>query len=51
MVVKAFSGADVDWFTFEPVTFVPLSAKMIDMSLLSPDEVGWVDDYHVSLSR
>lgn len=23
-----------------------IQAKMIDMSLLSPDEVAWVDDYH-----
>jgi hypothetical protein len=50
VVVKAFSRGDIDWFTFDPVTFVPLSAKMIDMSLLTPDEVGWVDDYHVSHS-
>lgn len=23
-----------------------MQAKLIDMSLLSPDEVNWVDEYH-----
>mmetsp|Transcript_24888 Transcript_24888/g.61125 ORF Transcript_24888/g.61125 Transcript_24888/m.61125 type:complete len:634 (+) Transcript_24888:25-1926(+) len=49
VVVKAhtphtFGG--VDYMTFESLTLVPLSAKLIDMSLLTPDEVRWIDDYH-----
>jgi len=36
----------VDYLTFKPVTLAPLSAKLIDIAMLSSDEVEWVDDYH-----
>lgn len=31
---------------FEPLTWVPLDAGMIDVTLLDGAEVAWVDDYH-----
>mmetsp|Transcript_17837 Transcript_17837/g.34869 ORF Transcript_17837/g.34869 Transcript_17837/m.34869 type:complete len:614 (+) Transcript_17837:244-2085(+) len=49
IVVKAktpFNFGGLDYLTFEPVTMTPLSAKLIDISMLSSDEVNWVDDYH-----
>mmetsp|Transcript_17378 Transcript_17378/g.41867 ORF Transcript_17378/g.41867 Transcript_17378/m.41867 type:complete len:631 (-) Transcript_17378:75-1967(-) len=34
------------FLTFDPITFVPLSAKLIEIELLTSDEIQWVDDYH-----
>ncbi|KAG0018511.1 hypothetical protein BGZ82_000415 [Podila clonocystis] len=35
-----------DFFGFEHITFVPIQTKLIDRSLLSPSEVGWINRYH-----
>lgn len=32
--------------TFEPITLVPIQTKMINVDLLTPKEVNWVNDYH-----
>ncbi|NWR61295.1 XPP1 aminopeptidase, partial [Bucorvus abyssinicus] len=32
--------------TFEPLTLVPIQAKMIDVNLLTQKECNWVNDYH-----
>ncbi|GLI66862.1 hypothetical protein VaNZ11_010849 [Volvox africanus] len=41
-----FRYAGQIYLGFERLTFVPLQAKLIDTSLMSPDEVSWVDRYH-----
>eukprot|EP00897_Mesotaenium_endlicherianum_P009270 jgi/Mesen1/8371/ME000468S07807 len=33
---------------FEPITWVPLQAKLIDIPSMSPEEIAWVDRYHAS---
>jgi Xaa-Pro aminopeptidase len=40
----AFQGTE--FLTFSALTLAPLSAKLIDLPLLTPDEAGWVDSYH-----
>jgi len=35
-----------DYYGFEPITLVPIQAKMIDTTLLSPQEIKWVNNYH-----
>jgi len=40
----AFEGTR--FLRFEPVTLVPFQAKLIEMGLLTPDEVRWIDEYH-----
>jgi Xaa-Pro aminopeptidase len=34
---------------FETLTFVPLDRKLIDTSLLTAEEVAWVDSYHAQV--
>lgn len=34
------------FYTFEDLTLLPYARNMIDMSLLTPQEVTWVDEYH-----
>ncbi|OAY42282.1 aminopeptidase P2 isoform X2 [Manihot esculenta] len=36
----------IDYLGFEKLTFVPIQAKMVDLSLLSASEVNWLNDYH-----
>eukprot|EP01147_Barroeca_monosierra_P003129 gene3129-5881_t len=46
-VVIAVASETVPGFIeFEPVTLVPIQAKMIDQSLLLPHEVYWINEYH-----
>jgi len=39
-------GAEGDYFGFETLTLVPFDATMVDVSLLSPEEIAWWNDYH-----
>ena len=32
---------------FSELTLIPLQRKLIDVSALSPQEVAWIDAYHV----
>ncbi|KMS64549.1 hypothetical protein BVRB_019150, partial [Beta vulgaris subsp. vulgaris] len=34
------------WMTFETVTMVPIQKKLINVSLLSPSELEWLNNYH-----
>lgn len=36
----------IDYLGFEKITFVPIQAKLIDLSLLSAEEITWLNDYH-----
>lgn len=31
---------------FRPITLVPLQVKMMDLRLLTQEEIEWIDDYH-----
>eukprot|EP00040_Diaphanoeca_grandis_P036975 m.238840 g.238840 ORF g.238840 m.238840 type:complete len:609 (-) comp33730_c0_seq12:94-1920(-) len=43
--VKA-TAAGEGWMQFEPFTLFPIQAKMINIDLLSPSEISWIDEYH-----
>ncbi len=50
LVIKAdtkyrYSSA-VDFLKFEPLTLVPIQKEFIDVSLLSIDELNWLNEYH-----
>lgn len=34
------------WLRFENVTMCPMHRKLIEKSLLTPDELAWVNAYH-----
>lgn len=36
---------------FETITFCPIDRRAIEVSLLSPEERGWLDDYHAAVRR
>eukprot|EP00249_Psilotum_nudum_P015510 c25365_g1_i1 orf=143-2239(+) len=43
-----FNFANKGYLAFEHITWVPYQKKLIDLSLLSPFERQWIDDYHVN---
>ncbi|EHA8588643.1 Aminopeptidase P2 [Cocos nucifera] len=36
----------IGYLGFEKLTFVPIQSKLVDLSLLSPMETNWLNDYH-----
>ncbi|HEU0310646.1 MAG TPA: aminopeptidase P family protein, partial [Sphingomicrobium sp.] len=46
VVEKPVSGGDKETLGFETLTFVPIERKLIDASMLSDRELGWLNDYH-----
>ncbi|XP_074583171.1 aminopeptidase P2 [Curcuma longa] len=36
----------IEYYGFEKLTFVPIQAKLLDLSLLSHGEINWLNDYH-----
>jgi len=40
---------DKPWLGFEHVTMTPLCQRLIDISLLTPVEKKWVNDYHTEV--
>lgn len=46
---REIPGAEGRWLGFETLTFVPLDRKLIDTSLLTADEIRWVDEYHAKV--
>lgn len=34
------------FFTFETLTLLPFDLKCIELNLLNPDEINWINDYH-----
>ncbi|XP_015127089.1 xaa-Pro aminopeptidase ApepP isoform X2 [Diachasma alloeum] len=37
---------DLQFLTFEPVTFVPIQTNLLDVSLLSDEEITYLNNYH-----
>jgi Xaa-Pro aminopeptidase len=46
---RQIAGMEGRYLGFETLTFVPLDRKLIDKSLLTADEVAWVDGYHAEV--
>ncbi|WP_156840729.1 aminopeptidase P family protein [Novosphingobium aquimarinum] len=43
---RDIAGAEGDYFGFETLTFVPIDRSLVDVSLLSPGEIAWWNEYH-----
>lgn len=42
-------GGDLPMMSFETLTFCPIDRRLIDKSLLSEEELDWLDNYHVQV--
>ncbi|XP_067656782.1 xaa-Pro aminopeptidase 1-like [Haliotis asinina] len=50
LVVKAdtkYNFKKKGFLTFEPITLVPIQTKLIDPSLLTEQEIDWLNEYHM----
>jgi Xaa-Pro aminopeptidase len=43
---RAIPGADGAYLGFETLTHVPIERALLDLSLLTPDEIAWWNAYH-----
>ncbi|CAI9110722.1 OLC1v1010791C1 [Oldenlandia corymbosa var. corymbosa] len=41
-----FNFGEKGYLTFEHITWAPYQTKLIDLSLLVPEEIEWLNDYH-----
>lgn len=46
LCVRAFSTSDGNFFKFETITYVPIETKCLDLSIMSDEEVDWLNNYH-----
>ena len=46
LTVKAKTTEFGDFYAFETLTLCPVDIRLIDFSLLSSEEIGWLNDYH-----
>jgi Xaa-Pro aminopeptidase len=46
LVVPDCETAYGTFYRFETLTLVPIDRNLIDVSLLTPSEIKWIDDYH-----
>lgn len=44
-------ASNVDFLTFEPLTYVPIQRELIDKSLLDADELNWLNSYHAKCTE
>jgi Xaa-Pro aminopeptidase len=45
------AGAEKPVNAFETLTLAPIDRRLIDISMLSPDELKWLNDYHARVNR
>jgi Xaa-Pro aminopeptidase len=48
---RDIGGAEGDFLGFETLTFAPIDTALVDVSLLTPEERGWLNDYHAQVRR
>ncbi len=46
---EAVAGGDRPMLSFETLTLAPIDRRLVDLTLLSPFEIGWLDAYHARL--
>ena len=51
VVPVEIAGAEKKMLGFETLTFAPIDRNLIEVSMLSPAERTWVDDYHAQVLR
>jgi Xaa-Pro aminopeptidase len=53
LVVEApqIPGAEKPMNAFETITLAPIEARLIDVSLMTADEIAWLDSYHARVAE
>ena len=46
LCVPDVSNADGNFYRFETITYVPFETKALDLSLLTDEEIAWLNAYH-----
>jgi Xaa-Pro aminopeptidase len=46
LCVPDVSNADGNFYRFETITYVPFETKALDLSLLTDEEIAWLNMYH-----
>ena len=46
---EAIDGGDRPMLGFETITFAPIDRRLIDVGLMTTEEVAWLDAYHAAL--
>jgi Xaa-Pro aminopeptidase len=46
VVPREIADAEKTMLGFDTLTFAPIERNLIEVSMLTPEERGWVDDYH-----
>ena len=48
---RAIDGAERSMLGFETLTLAPIARELIDLRLLRPDEIAWIDTYHARVRK
>lgn len=51
VVAADIPGAERPMNKFEALTLAPIDRRLVDVSLMSDDELGWLNDYHARVRR
>ena len=46
LCVPAFTTNDGKFYKFETITYVPIDTKCLDLTIMSDEEIKWLNDYH-----
>jgi len=46
---REIAGAEGDYFGFETLTFAPIDKALVDLALMTPDEIDWWNTYHAQV--
>lgn len=46
LTVPAFETSDGQFYKFQTITYVPIETRALDLSLLSQEEIDWLNAYH-----
>ena len=49
VVPVKIAGAEKDMLAFETLTRAPIDLNLVEPSLMSSDEIAWLDDYHAGV--
>lgn len=48
---RDIEGAEGEYFGFETLTFAPIDKHLVDVSLLTEEEIDWWNDYHAQVLK